>query len=149
VAYYIAGSVTLIITCVQPEHVVQVSDGRLTDPNSGSMVDEHAIKAMFVECADARFGIAFTGVAKIGSDATTPWLAEKAMPQLGGVNQLRLRDFAERLRAILERRLRLVHQRNRGRGASKVGPWCQGQVARVESARSRARPVLCQCRHLS
>ncbi len=64
------GAVTLILSCVTPEYVVQVSDRRLTMLD-GSVVERPENKALFY-CGFATFS--YTGLAKIGQLPTDEWL---------------------------------------------------------------------------
>lgn len=82
---------TLIITCAQPTSVVQVSDRRLVNPDTGQVVDEHAQKAIYVECADARFALAYTGIARIHGKTTNEWLLG-ALAELGPIGQMPTQD---------------------------------------------------------
>ncbi len=66
---------TLIITILSNNKVVQVSDTRLT--LNGRVHDAHAIKAVSVACADAQFCIGYTGVAEIEGQRTDHWLVEQ------------------------------------------------------------------------
>jgi hypothetical protein len=66
---------TLIITALSENIVVQVSDRRLTYPN-GSCSDNWAIKAICVSCADACFSMAYTGLAEIRSQRTDEWAVD-------------------------------------------------------------------------
>jgi hypothetical protein len=62
---------TLIMTALAPGVVAQVSDRRLTV--NGSLHDDLAIKAICVCCRDARFCLAYTGLAEIGQMRTDIW----------------------------------------------------------------------------
>lgn len=57
---------TLIITAATKENMVQVSDRRLTLPD-GKLFDSLAHKLIAVSCRDARFSIAYTGLAHTGA----------------------------------------------------------------------------------
>jgi len=65
---------TLILTALNDRYAVQLSDRRLT--SNGMMVDDEANKAIAVQAPDARFSVAFTGLARAGSFATRDWLME-------------------------------------------------------------------------
>ena len=69
-------SVTLVITILGNNKVVQVADTRLT--LNGKLHDAHAIKAVGVACADAQFCIGYSGVAEIEGQRTDYWLAVMA-----------------------------------------------------------------------
>src|SRR5438034_5833169 len=64
---------TLIISAITYKHVIQASDRRLTYPD-GRLADDGANKAVCVYCADARFSIAYTGIAHVGRMRTDEWL---------------------------------------------------------------------------
>lgn len=71
---------TLIITAVDKDRVVQVSDRRLTDPN-GEVHDHHANKAVCIGMGYVHFATSYTGLAYIGGRAredhrTDYWLVE-------------------------------------------------------------------------
>ena len=55
---------TLIITALSPDRVVQVPDRKLTYPD-GRTYTEHANKAVIVWCEDAYFSVAYTGLAQV------------------------------------------------------------------------------------
>lgn len=65
---------TLIITQVASNKVVQVSDTRL--PLGREIYDAKAIKAILVNCEDARFVVGYTGVAEISNTRTDRWIVE-------------------------------------------------------------------------
>jgi hypothetical protein len=63
---------TLVLSCITPEFLVQVSDRRLTKLD-GSLVDDEANKAvLFV----GQFLFAYTGLAHVGRVRTDDWLVE-------------------------------------------------------------------------
>lgn len=67
---------TLIISCVTQNHVVQVSDRRLTwitGPNAGQVADDNKNKAVIV-CN--RLAIGYTGLAEIAGSKTDEWLLD-------------------------------------------------------------------------
>ena len=67
---------TLVISCVTPSHVVQVSDRRLTwltGPDAGQVADDNRNKALVV-CN--RIIIAYTGLAEIANHKTDEWLLD-------------------------------------------------------------------------
>jgi len=68
-------TVTLILSCVTPEYVFQVSDGRLTwlnGPQAGQVIEDDRDKAVLV---DGRFAFGYTGLAEVGSLRTDDWLS--------------------------------------------------------------------------
>ena len=67
---------TLVLSCITRDFIVQVSDRRLTwlnGPNSGSVADDERNKAVVV-CN--RLVFAYSGLAEIGSLRTDDWLLE-------------------------------------------------------------------------
>jgi len=54
--------VTLILTCLTDEVVLQASDQRLTDPKTGAVRDEYANKAIVF---DGAIALAYTGISRI------------------------------------------------------------------------------------
>lgn len=69
------GKLTLIITAVTEKDIIQASDRRLTLPD-GTLYDDRANKAVFVQCIDGRFALAYTGLAIIGSQRTDVWVVD-------------------------------------------------------------------------
>ena len=67
---------TLIITALTANKIVQASDRRLTRFADGSIFDDEANKAVCVSCKDAYFSIAYTGLASINSKKTDEWLLD-------------------------------------------------------------------------
>lgn len=61
---------TLILTCLAHEHIVQVADRRLTMPN-GSLCDDDTNKAVFY-CG--RVAVAYTGLARMEGMPTAEWI---------------------------------------------------------------------------
>jgi hypothetical protein len=61
---------TLIITCLTHEHIVQVSDRRLTY-SDGRLYDDDTNKALFY-CG--RVAVAYTGIAYINNTPTAEWI---------------------------------------------------------------------------
>ena len=87
---------TLIITSLAEDALIQVSDRKLTYPN-GSVASNFADKAIYVNCTDARFTVAYTGLARVGNTQTDHWLlnyltnsraANKRFPKI--IEELRL-----------------------------------------------------------
>jgi hypothetical protein len=68
-------SMTLVITVLGNNKVVQVADTRLT--LNGKVHDAHAIKAVNVACADAQLCIGYSGVAEIEGERTDRWLVKQ------------------------------------------------------------------------
>ncbi len=66
---------TLIITALTANKIIQASDRRLTYPN-GSIFDDEANKAVCVSCKDAYFSMAYTGLAKMSLMKTDEWLLD-------------------------------------------------------------------------
>ncbi len=91
---------TLIITCLADDAVVQVADRRLTLPD-GTIFSEHANKTICVTCSDALIAISYTGLARLdGYDLPTDhWIvdtlaeshaATRRFPELMDILQERL-----------------------------------------------------------
>lgn len=66
---------TLLVTLMGKNKIVQVADTRLTI--EGREHESNAIKAVSVACADANFSIAYTGLAEINGARTDKWLVGK------------------------------------------------------------------------
>lgn len=67
---------TLVLSCVTPDCVYQVSDRRLTwlnGPQRGQVKDDDRNKAVLV---DGRFAFGYTGLAEVGTVRTDDWLAD-------------------------------------------------------------------------
>jgi hypothetical protein len=56
---------TLIVSLVNADQVIQISDRRISRP--GVIVTEESNKAGVLSCADARFAFGYTGLANVGS----------------------------------------------------------------------------------
>lgn len=69
--------VTLILSFVSGEYILQVSDRRLVDPRTGRPVHEAENKAV-IYCGHVIFG--YTGLARISGRATDIWLAQTLQP---------------------------------------------------------------------
>lgn len=65
---------TLIITALKEDNIIQVSDRRLT--RNGKLYDDSANKIICVSCADASFSIAYTGLGEIHGCRTDKWVFE-------------------------------------------------------------------------
>jgi hypothetical protein len=70
--------VTLVLTCLTPEYVVQVSDKRVTRISDGAVVDDLRNKGTMY-CAQMGFG--YTGLAEIEGFPTDRWLAQALASQ--------------------------------------------------------------------
>jgi hypothetical protein len=66
---------TLILSCLTPKYIVQVSDRRLTWPD-GRVADDAANKAIVFH---GRACFAYTGIAQIGSQRTDEWIADQLL----------------------------------------------------------------------
>lgn len=66
---------TLILTLIATNKIVQVSDRRLT--LNGKTCDSNANKLVCVGCDDARFSVGYTGVAEIDGQGTGYWLVDQ------------------------------------------------------------------------
>lgn len=89
---------TLILTVITRDTVVQASDRRLTIPNQGPCDDE-ANKTVCVSCQDAAFCIAYTGLAVIGGNRrrTDLWLLDTLTSMQAGCRSVR--DVCELLQS--------------------------------------------------
>jgi hypothetical protein len=65
---------TLVLSLLTSNYVVQVSDRRLTNPDTGETLEDDVNKAV-VFCG--RVAFSYTGLARIESKATEIWLAEQ------------------------------------------------------------------------
>ncbi len=65
---------TLVVSAIGPDYAIQVSDRRLSQ--NGCMVDDESNKAAILSCADGRFAVSFTGLARSGSFITQEWILE-------------------------------------------------------------------------
>jgi hypothetical protein len=68
---------TLILTALNSDYVVQLSDRRLT--TGRRVVDEESNKALLVHLSDGRLVFGFTGLAKAGDFETTTFLTDIVM----------------------------------------------------------------------
>ncbi len=66
---------TLILTLLATNKIVQVSDRRLT--LNGKTCDSNANKLVCVGCDDAHFSVGYTGVAEIDGQGTDYWLVDQ------------------------------------------------------------------------
>lgn len=66
---------TLVVTTIFENKVVQVADTRLT--LDGREIEARAIKSIGVLCDDARFCIGYTGLAEIEGQRTDYWIANQ------------------------------------------------------------------------
>lgn len=66
---------TLILSCMTQEYVVQVSDRRLTDFDTGSVVEDQSNKTLFF-CGCGQMAFAYTGLSRLGRLPTADWLIE-------------------------------------------------------------------------
>jgi hypothetical protein len=76
--------VTLIITAVNEDQAIQVSDRRLSRPGEDPDVIN---KATFFTCRDAAVSVAFTGLATIEDFNASRWIID-ALAECGGVDHL-------------------------------------------------------------
>lgn len=108
---------TLIITALSENAVVQVSDRRITLTN-GSCSDDLAIKAICVSCADACFSMAYTGLAEIRSQRTDEW----AVDYLASIkaNELNFPELFDSFRKHVVSAFRELHYLGRTRGITFV-----------------------------
>lgn len=66
---------TLILTLVSTNKIVQVSDRRLT--LNGEIHESNATKAICVSCSNAHFSVGYTGVAEIDDKRTDYWIVDQ------------------------------------------------------------------------
>jgi hypothetical protein len=85
---------TLIVTALADDAVVQVSDRRLTAGRDPLSKPEN--KAICVSCADANIAIAYTGLARIAGQATAEWLTDRLSAM--SVSTLTFPQIAAKLR---------------------------------------------------
>jgi hypothetical protein len=66
--------VTLLVAALIPDAMILVSDQRLTNARTGTVVDDRANKAI----ADLRHGLAYayTGIASVAGKSTDEWIME-------------------------------------------------------------------------
>ncbi len=109
---------TLVITMIAKDKVVQIADTRLT--LNGCEYDANAIKSVCVSCADAYFSIGYSGVAEIKGQRFDYWLVDevKVLMSAGfhGVKQI-TDELAKRLEkevAALTFRGRSVDKQRKG-----------------------------------
>ncbi len=81
--------VTLVLTCLLPDHIIQVADSRLTRalPTRIDVVDEHSWKATVV---GSRIVIGYSGLANFAVDGSEPadlWLLEQDALRLPTVSE--------------------------------------------------------------
>lgn len=86
---------TLIMTAMTKLDVVQASDRRLT--RNGNLYDDSANKAVCVACSDARFAMAYTGIAEIQGTRTDEWLVDFLASE--GAGGMKLASICEALRS--------------------------------------------------
>lgn len=109
---------TLILTLVSSNKVVQVSDRRLT--LGKDIHDVNANKAICVGCSDARFSVGYTGVAEIDGQRTDYWLVDQisSVFQSGNEDVLTvyktLQERATKAISHLRYKRRPVHPQGRG-----------------------------------
>lgn len=109
---------TLIITMIGKNKVIQVADCRLT--LEGKTCDADAIKSILVMCSDAQFSVGYTGLAEIEDKRTDYWLVEQIRSIFGsGVFDVRRLtwELATRLENVVPKsryKGRLVKRENRG-----------------------------------
>lgn len=76
---------TLIISALAEDVIIQVSDRLVTWPD-GRVWSDNATKVVCVECADAAFTVAYTGLALIGNVRTDRWIVN-ALNRNGATNK--------------------------------------------------------------
>lgn len=107
---------TLILTLVSSNKVVQVSDRRLT--LGRNVHDINANKAICVGCSDARFSVGYTGVAEMDGQRTDYWLVD----QISSVFQSGYEDVLTVYKSLQERATEAISRlRYRGRPVHPQG----------------------------
>jgi hypothetical protein len=109
--------VTLIITALADDSVVQVSDRRLTWPD-GSLYSENATKAICIACSDARLSLAYTGLARIGTTSTDRWLVDTLIES--GAALKTFPELVESLATIATMRFRRLTELGDRRGLTLI-----------------------------
>ena len=109
---------TLILTLLATNKIVQVSDRRLT--LNGEVCDSNANKLVCVGCDDAHFSIGYTSVADIDGQRTDYWLVDQieSIFDSGHSDVLTIyRELANKASSAISRlryKGRLVHPKRRG-----------------------------------
>lgn len=107
---------TLILTLVSSNKVVQVSDRRLT--LGRNVHDINANKAICVGCNDAHFSVGYTGVAEIDGQRTDYWLVD----QISSIFQSGNEDVLTVYKALQERATKAISRlRYKGRPVHPQG----------------------------
>jgi hypothetical protein len=128
--------VTLVLTAVAPNFVVQVSDRLVTDAGSGKVLDPVTNKTVIYLARNAHVTIGYSGLAYIEGITTDRWIAQilrdQDLEQPGG-RGLMMMGAAPSVFDIAARR------NGRCRGARPVGPWyVRSTRAKRASGLSRA-----------
>jgi len=87
---------TLLLSCLTPDYIINVSDRRLTRPD-GKVVDDDANKAIFFSPSAV---FTYTGIANIGKLRTDEWIAEQLIGRVG------IQSAIENLTLALNNRIR-------------------------------------------
>lgn len=117
---------TLILTCLADEYIVQVSDRRLTlasDPAHAT--SDHTNKAIFL---DGRYIFGFTGLAQLGGQRADLWFAEN----INTINGMPLVDRLHGLGRLLPRTMKFAPPQYRTHAFVGAGFARAGQTASVE-----------------
>ena len=127
---------TLIITALADDAVIQVSDRRLTAGTNPLSRPEN--KAVCVSCADGNFTVAYTGLARVGREPTAEWLVN----QLGAMNgtTLTFPQIAAKLREVATTAFTQIHGSSLGvtfvfAGFGPRGPFA-ATVSNLEDGKS-------------
>jgi hypothetical protein len=105
---------TLILACLTPRMVYQISDRRLTRAwNSKAIVDDERNKCVFV----GRVSFGYTGLAFVGNERTDLWLARVISE--GPIQDMAV--VAERIRSTASRVFRPLPRRSRHHAFQGVG----------------------------
>lgn len=87
---------SLIITVLLPEYVVQVSDMRLTDLDTGQPIEESQKKIVILAGKHARLVLGWVGLACFGAHNTGDWLTEQLVASKAA--DLNIADIAQVLK---------------------------------------------------
>jgi hypothetical protein len=88
---------TAILALVNKRHAIQLSDRRLT-AHDRKVVEEHSNKATVLTCANGRFAVGYTGLARVGRFRTQHWLLDALLecgPPEFGIFEM-MKRFLER-----------------------------------------------------
>ena len=70
---------TLNITMVMPNYIIQVSDRRMVSVPSGKVYNDEANKGIVVKADDGIFSVIFAGIGTVGKQRVDLWLADQML----------------------------------------------------------------------